>query len=373
MSEGYVFTTALDVNDLLNQIVGQAAAHGWTQHLLAGNGANGRRGHISKDGCVINLASNIASNVNGGGTTNLNEVIPVGARDSALSYSWNAGIVSGGYFQPDALCINAGTGYNGSLPWYGQPGADCKSDAEPGVARFRVVRAKGAIGAVHMFFFEDPAAIVVIAEMRSGQFYWLAGGNLLKDYDFPGGQFYGASLPDTSLQNGTPAGLEGALLRCAQAQAVPGRGNSWGGYFSSPLRSVGPASDIPAGEKVPGPFVRIVGGSTPNSDSVDQVQRGYSTSTGRLWASPPRCYTNRVGGGKSYLGLVPHCHFITTLSFVGGETVSVGGVEYMTVPWNFRESPYNWNTRGLSAIDPAQAAFTRNSGAGSGWMIRKPS
>ena len=38
MAEGYVFTSATDVNDLLNQIVSQAAVHGWTQHRLDGLG-----------------------------------------------------------------------------------------------------------------------------------------------------------------------------------------------------------------------------------------------------------------------------------------------------------------------------------------------
>ena len=38
MSEGYVLTSALNVNDLLNQIIGQAAVHGWSQNFLGGLG-----------------------------------------------------------------------------------------------------------------------------------------------------------------------------------------------------------------------------------------------------------------------------------------------------------------------------------------------
>lgn len=370
MSEGYVFSTAIDVNDLLNQVVGQAAAHGWTQHFLGGNGGNGRRGHISKDGCVVNLCSNIASNVQNGGTVNLNEVIPSAARDSALSYQWNDGYSS--RFQPDVLCINAGTAYNGSLPWYGQPGADCKSDAQPDIARFRMIRAKGAIGSVHMFFFENPAAFIVIAEVRAGEFYWLSAGNLLKDYDFPGGQFYGASLADHELQSGYPVAAEGFQLRCAHAKAVPGRGNSWGGFVSSPNRAVAPTQDIPSGQRVPGPFTRTSGSSTPNSNNVDQVQRGYSPTTGRLWATSPRVYVDRAGGGKSYLGLLPHFHFISTMSFVGGEEASVGGVIYSTFPWNFRVSPYDWDATTFGSANANQSAMRRNNTLGSGWMIRKP-
>ena len=55
MAEGYVFTSATDVNDLLNQIISQAAVHGWSQNELSTFSSAGRRGHISKDGVTLNF------------------------------------------------------------------------------------------------------------------------------------------------------------------------------------------------------------------------------------------------------------------------------------------------------------------------------
>lgn len=58
MAEGYVFTSATDVNDLLNQIISQAAVRGWTQNTeLSTFSSAGRRGHISKDGVTLNFCS----------------------------------------------------------------------------------------------------------------------------------------------------------------------------------------------------------------------------------------------------------------------------------------------------------------------------
>ena len=77
MAEGYVFTSATDVNDLLNQIISQAAVHGWTQNELSTFSSAGRRGHISKDGVTLNFCSMPGPNADTGNTnTILDTIIP---------------------------------------------------------------------------------------------------------------------------------------------------------------------------------------------------------------------------------------------------------------------------------------------------------
>lgn len=378
MAEGYVLSSALDANDLLNQIVSQAAARGWTQHFLGALGTTGRRGHISKDGVVINLASNIAvSTASNGGTNNLNTMLPSADRDTAKSYDWTYSFFSGStqYNNLDVIAINSGTGYDGGLPWYGQPGADRKNDSpNPNVPVFQLMRAKGAIGKVHMFFYDDPAALFVVCEMRPGEFYWLAGGMLKKDYTYGGGQFYGASMWDYQLcsTSGYPQGPAMFQHRVDEVSASA-RGNRWAaGLTTSPERGY-PVYTSSSPANVPDYLTGYDSGTPALNDQVSEVQRGYNTASGRLWLSPAHCYTPRVGGGWSYLGVVPHMHHVTTWSFIGGETVSVGGVEYMVFPSNWRISPYDWDVYTAAAASGGSlGVWTRNNCRGTGMALRKP-
>lgn len=376
MSEGYVLTSALNVNDLLNQIIGQAAVHGWSQNFLGGLGPDSRRGHISKGGVTVNLASGMSNTTSSnGGTTLLNELIPSANRDNALSYNWDYSYSYGQGANADALCINAGTGFDGGLAWYLQPGADRKDDgANAGRARFQTIRCKGAIGKVHMFFFEDPAALLVIAEVRPGELYWLSAGVLQKDYPFAGGQFYGASLWDTELGSGYPKSFGNVRTRCVAPGALVQRGNGWGSnYQTAPDEAYWLERNSPPAFYLPGIWSEYVNGSnTPNEDRVSEVQLGYEPATGRLWASPPRTYVHREGSGHSYLGVLPHVHYTTVSHFIGGEVVSIGGVEYMVFPFNWRASPYDWDISTVGVGGGSPGPWYRNGCRGSGCLVRKP-
>ena len=372
MSEGYVYTSATDANDLLNQIVSQAAIHGWTQHMLTGLGGSGRRGHISKGGVVLNFASVVSPSNLGSSTawqTYLNLIIPPADQYQATtSYSWSYS-ASSIWYQPDALCINASTGFNSDVNWYRQPGGPTQSDTLLNQGRFDVIRSKGAIGKVYMFFFEDPVGIIVITEPRPGEFYWLTGGMLKKDYEFTGGQFYGASMADSSIVSGAnPAAFGAVKTRCPEADVVRTRGNGWGGsYTTAPSRNYG-SSGVPDGERVPGYWVYIPT-STPSLWS-EVVANGYDEASGRLWIQPPYVYAERPGPTKSYLGVLPGVMYSTVQSFVGADIVTIGGQEYMIFPFNYRPSPYDKTVGNVAA---AALYWTRAAVYGSGLAIRKPS
>lgn len=375
MAEGYVFTSATDVNDLLNQIVSQAAVHGWTQHNLSGLGGgaagSGRRGHFSKDGVVVNLAS-YAVNASSQTVENemLNAVLPSADRafnDSTYQWWWSSGGVN---TTPDILCINASTGYDSGSNWYQQPGAD-SAPGEPNKGRFQTIRAKGAIGKVYMFFLENPAAFYVVCEVRPGEFYWLTAGRIDKDYDFPGGQFYGASLNDTNTTTSYPANLNVVDARFDPSlDVVPTKGNGWGAsYIPSPtLRESGASNNMQSPDRVPG-YTTIHYSNSVDMHS-DVINRGYLAATGRLWIHPPFVYAVRPNSTKSYVGTLPHIHYCTTENFVGADIVTIGGEEYMVFPANWRASPYN----NIMTQDSGQAApWYRNNNYGSGFAIRKPS
>lgn len=375
MSEGYVLSSALDVNDLLNQVVSQAAVRGWTQHFLGALGTTGRRGHISKDGVVINLAANPAvTTTTGGGTDNLNTVLPSADRDSALTYTWSYFGGGSTRYNPDVLCINAGTSYDGGLPWYGQPGADRKNDgANTNVGRFQIIRSKGAIGKVHMFFYEAPAALFVVCEIRPGEFFWFGAGNLDKHYTFNGGQFYGASLWDYSLadSNAYPQGLSMLRTRVVDANAAQDRGNGWGSNLQTSPEYGLPTYTSSTPVMVPNYWTGYDSSGNGNTDSVSEVQRGYHAPSGRTWLATPHTYCARVGGGQTYLGIMPHVHYISTQNFIGGETISIGGLEYMVFPFNWRISPYDWDVTAANSAS-GSAVWNRNNTRGSGWALRKP-
>ena len=375
MAEGYVFSSATDVNDLLNQIISQAAVHGWTQNELSTFSSVGRRGHISKDGVTLNFCSMPGPNADGGGTnTVLNTIIPPADQfQSSGAYVWRyyLGSPTNAHYCPDVICLNAGTGYSSGSPWYRQPGADVMAGAE-NQGRFSVMRAKGAVGKVHMFFFDDPSAIFVFAEVRAGEWYWLAGGNLLKDYEYGGGQFYGASMRDVNIISASPFSFSAMEHRVTEASALVTRGNGWGsGYQSAPdYQVVGNTYQLPDGRWLPGYYLAHYPGGAPNEDDTSQVQlRGYDAATGRLWIHPPFAYVSRVEGGSSYLGVLPHVHYSTTEAFVGGEVVSIGGVEYMILPFNWRASPWDRDASQTSALS---LCWTRNNNNGAGAAIRKP-
>ena len=376
MAEGYVFTSATDVNDLLNQIISQAAVHGWTQNELSTFSSAGRRGHISKDGVTLNFCSMPGPNAETGGTnTILNTIIPPADQfQSSGSYRWHYSLGAWPtytFYCPDVICINAGTGYSSGSPWYRQPGADVMAAAN-NQGRFSVLRAKGAIGKVHMFFFDNPSAIFVFAEVRAGEWYWLAGGNLQKDYEYAGGQFYGASMRDDDIVDAYPFSFSAMEHRVTDAGVSITRGNGWGSaYQSAPDAKVfGTRYQLPQGRWLPGYYMAHYNSSAPNEDDTSQVQlRGYDGATGRLWIHPPYAYAARTGGGSSYLGVLPHVHYSTTEAFIGGEVVSIGGVEYMVLPFNWRASPWDKDVYDAQATS---LCWRRNNHNGAGAAIRKP-
>ena len=375
MAEGYVFTSATDVNDLLNQIISQAAVHGWTQNELSTFSSAGRRGHISKDGVTLNFCSMPGPNADTGSVNTILDTIipPADQFQPSGAYQWRYSLSPlPTAYCPDVICVNAGTGYSSGSPWYRQPGADVMA-ANNNQGRFSVLRAKGAIGKVHMFFFDNPSAIFVFAEVRAGEWYWLAGGNLQKDYEYSGGQFYGASMRDNDIVDAYPFSFSAMEHRVTDAGVSITRGNGWGSvYQSAPDAKVfGSWYQLPQGHWLPGYYMaHYYGSSAPNEDDTSQVQlRGYDGATGRLWIHPPYAYAARTGGGSSYLGVLPHVHYSTTEAFIGGEVVSIGGVEYMVLPFNWRASPWDKDAYNTQA---ASLCWTRNNHNGAGAAIRKP-
>ena len=375
MAEGYVFTSATDVNDLLNQIISQAAVHGWSQNELSTFSSVGRRGHISKDGVTLNFCSMPGPNAETGNiNTVLNTIIPPADQyQSSTSYRWrhSLGTNPATYYCPDVICVNAGTGYSSGSPWYRQPGADVMA-ANNNQGRFSVLRAKGAIGKVHMFFFDNPSAIYVFAEVRAGEWYWIAGGNLQKDYEYGGGQFYGASMRDSNIIDAYPSSFSAMQHRVTDPGVPATRGNGWGStYQSAPnLRVGGSFFQLPQGAWLPGYYMAHYSSSTPNDDDTSQVQlRGYDGATGRLWIHPPYTYATRTDGGSSYLGVLPHVFYSTTQAFIGGEVVSIGGIEYMILPGNWRISPWDID---VSSTEALSLCWTRDNHNGAGVALRKP-
>ena len=360
MSEGYVFSSASDVNDLLNQVVSQAVLHGWTQNQLETQSSLGRRGHISKDGVFINLCSMPEPSAGQTSATQLLDLV-IPAEDRTYSANWAVSVGGGVWRGPDVLCVNVGTGHSSGTPWYRQPGADCNL-AAANQGRFSAVRAKGAIGKVHMFFYENPAAIFVFIEPRAGEWHWFAAGMLAKDYSYSGGLFYGASMRDTNLTSAPPSSYSAIEHQVVHGDLAAGRGNNWGSSYQTYPEETAIQPNL----LIPG----YVGRSSIGIVGMSPVQRrGYDAANGRYWIQPPYAYANRAGGGNSYLGALPHTFYSTTEVFVGGEVSTIGGVEYMTFPFNWRTSPYDYSGNSLPALS---LYWTRNNCSGAGAALRKP-
>lgn len=363
MAEGFVFTSATDTNDLLNQIVSQAGLHGWTQDSLASFSGLGRRGHISRDGVTVNLVSYVPTEETYTAALAMKDaVIPAANRfQPAGSYAWEIGTSV-----PDILGINVSTSYNGSLAWNLQPQAETHAAASPTLPRFSMVKGKGVIGKVYMFFYDNPSSFVVVCEMRPGQFYWLTAGNLQKDYDFAGGQFYGASHSDTNTVSAGPGHLNTVKVRFVHGDLAASRGNGWGAsYGTGPSLLV--SGSMQVGERIPSYKAYNPGGSVTMWSDVQN--RGYEPATGRLWMHPPLFYAVRPNNTNSYVGVLPHVHYVTTENFIGADIVSVGGQEYMIFPANWRASPYS-KTEGLNG--ELGSPWYRHNHLGSGFAVRKP-
>lgn len=382
MAEGYVVTSAVDANDLLNQIVSQAAIHGWTQLSLGGLGAIGRRAHLSRDGVVINLASACGPASYSSSTAAqeiLNTIIPLADRYSTSgpnpgdgSWSWVYTTSSPiTYIVPDVLCINVSTAYDPMVNWYRQPGAPFRN----GLARlgdFQLIKSKGAIGRVHMFFYDNPAMIFVITEPESGVFQWLCAGNLAKDYSFSGGQLFGASMTEVAgIVSGSayPGTLDNILVRIDAPDVVKitDLGTQWGSSkLAKPDRQLLPSSAEAAGQRVPQYFVAHSGATVTQFSDV--IEEAYDEPTGRIWFNPIWAYAARPSNTRSYIGDLKHVHYTTVSRFPGGDLVTVGGVEYMIFPTNYRPSPYN-----PAVTTTGSAPWLRNAHYGSGVALRKPS
>lgn len=375
MSEGFVLTSATDVNDLLNQIVGQAVARGWAQQYLERLGTIGRRAHISKDGVVINLASAldvqpVPSNREPANLTR-DTIIPAADRNNQ-DWTWyfstyNANV--GNYYaSPGYLCISAGTGFDSGLAWYSQPGADYESEAARNRGTFQCAKTNGAIGKAWMFFYENPAAILVIWEAKPGYYQWVAAGNLEKDTEFNGGQFYGASHSMYNPGNSYPGTFANIQVRVNEAAASKGRANGWAASYvvQADYNAYPDDRNVP---QVPGyTQYSYTIQANPNLGSPGEPQRSYDAVNGRVWLHPVRAYAVRSDVGYSYVGVVGDLHYSTTRAFVGGETVDLGGEQYMMFPFNMRVSPYNWDVGGN---DTTPGWYTNNT-YGAGMAVRKP-
>lgn len=378
MAEGYVVTSAVDANDLLNQIVSQAALHGWVQHSLGGLGANGRRGHISRDGVVVNLASAVTIGTALGNTAEVRDtIIPFADQannngvDGNGNWSWATGISPGVYAIPDVLAINASTGYDSAVNWYRQPGAPFLNGA-PRFGTFGLVKSKGAIGKVHLFFFDNPAMIFVVVETQTGVRQWLCAGNLSKGYDFTGGQMYGAScVYPQDMVSVVAAQLDAMrILVAADDLASSVVGNGWGNSMVAKCdRELLPNDPEPAGQRVPQYWV------ARNSSVVyafsDVVENAYDEPTGRIWFNPVWCYAMRPNNTRSYIGELKHINYSTVSRFPGEDLVTVGGVEYMIFPANYRPSPYDPNAAIISTTI-APPPYRRSAHYGTGFALRRP-
>lgn len=363
MAEGFVQTSATDANDLLGQIVSQAMLHGWEQHLLGPiAGGAGRRGHFSKDGVTVNLASRLAAT-----RDNIGDVVPPQDRfgdyySHDTYYRWKG---------HDILLINAGTGYDPEAGWHLQPDAPTGSPSDT-KARFDAILSNGTIGRVYMFFYDNPAALVVVTEARPGKFNWLAAGNLAKDSAFQGGQFFGASH---GMPVGAPRQLDALNVRVVDSKVSAPYGGAWGGSWVPKVSAVADSPGIQSGLRVPGFWII---GTAMSGDQIgitqhnDVVANGYDAATGRLRLHAVHAFANRADVGKSYLGSVPNLHFSTTSAFTGGDIVSIGGEDFMIFPANYRYPTYAPDRVGTVNDASETPGFNYNNHAGTGIALRKP-
>lgn len=378
MAEGYVISSAVDANDLLNQIVSQAALHGWTQHSLGALGANGRRGHISRDGVFVNLASAVTiSTASSNITAVLDTITPLADRYNPNgsggngSWNWDSNLGSGVYAIPDVLAINASTGYDSMVNWYRQPGAPFRNGS-PQYGLFGLIKSKGAIGRVHMFFYDSPAMIFIVAETQTGYRQWVCGGNLAKDYEFTGGQLYGAStMAPHSMATDIPSQLDALSVRISAADLEAStQGNAWGSSIVAKYdRQILPNNAEPSGQRFPQYWVAHSGPEV--SQFSDVVEQAYDEPTGRIWFNPVWVYAARPNNTRSYVGDLKHLHYSTVSRFPGADLVTVGGVEYMIFPANVRPSPYNPNLTALSSTT-YPSPYRASGHYGSGFALRRP-
>src|SRR5690606_5045051 len=109
--------------------------------------------------------------------------------------------------------------------------------------------------------------------------------------------------------------------------------------------------------------------------SSDVCSSDLSSNGARLWLHDVRVYMTRPDGTLSYAGTIPHVHYSSVEPYAGGEIVSIGGVNYMPFPANYRLVPWNTAYGQLYQIQPPNrpvTTFTADNHYGTGFAIRKP-
>jgi hypothetical protein len=142
------------VNDLIDKIRAFAVTNGWTNNSFVAEGA-GFRLHLQ-----------------------LSTDVFVNFRSLVAEASQPSGAVI------TALAMNGSTGYNGSNPWYAQPGAALISGGAPNRPAVGIV-GSGAFPTYHLFARSN--MIYCVVEYTTGQYQWLGFGKPTKKGTWSGG------------------------------------------------------------------------------------------------------------------------------------------------------------------------------------------
>lgn len=363
MAQFYETGSASDFNDLLGKVRTALAANGWTTHHNGLEGSSGgTRVHMSKAGLYVNLR------------TGFNNEVPVAnaaERSTRIgtwrwNYTWFVGGVGTQVWQPDWICMNVGTGYNGSVSWHNQPGCPGASESK-GLAV--MATGKGAISRYWLFVLENPDAVFLVMEVQPGKtctFSW--GRALLNQPVASGGEWFTGGQPFHDHYTGINTALWGSMVSGSNSGSgfcrlvdpswdATDQLDGWNhGFFTNPIPNSYGSGSFYGNLGLPNPDSTI--GNPSASGYYNAISSGYIASEGRSVLTPIAMWKAKSSGnGYTLLGHMPHAGYISMIPYIPGDEVAGLGEAFLAFAHHQRLSPANVLVSGVAPADPNAQSF----------------
>ncbi len=309
----YETGTATDTTDLITKLITFATANGWTVNTPA----SGRV--FTKGGLYFGL-------------------------------NWDS----------TTVYVAGATGYAAGSAWSAQPGASATQPRANDMA--------GPYQAYHFFTGTAPDYLHVVVETSAGIFKHFMFGQIAKHGTFTGGEYIGAVYwhPTVVAANQTPnhpnfgthavpfdsnASSATAVHRSAVRADIDGKTNNWMVFRDADTWNGNYAKGVMRGSAVSGDGGSLFGSLHTRSPSE------FNAITPLL---PILVAVDRPSSMTSPIGYAPDLRYINVTNITPGETLTIGGVEWMCFPLIQKTATFNNSSSTIPSSGTFGLAYRKN-------------
>jgi hypothetical protein len=268
------------------------------------------------------------------------------------------GLYYGLNWDVDDVWVAGATGYAAGSAWSAQPGASATQPRANDMA--------GPYQAYHFFTGTAPDYLHVVVETSAGIFKHFMFGQVVKHGTFTGGEYIGAVFWNMTV-SGT---AQNPNAPDWGSHAVPFDSNA---SAATAVNRSAVRADIDAKSNN---WMVFRDADTYNGNYAKGVLRGKNTAGGSLYESlharspsefnqvtpllPILVAVDRPSSMTSPIGYAPDLRYVNMLNFAPGETVTIGGVEWMAFPLIQKTDTYNNASSAVPSSGTYGLAYRKN-------------